>query len=302
MKYLTLLFSLLLFVLPSSHAQNDIPNHGFENWTEGEPVDWNTLDQEILGTEFDMVTKDNETPFKGSASVRIETLEKFVFATGDLTVPGFLTLGKIEADPIDRQIQIFGGIPYSENPESISGYYKYLPAEGDSTIMGMLLYKWNGETRDTIASASYTVNKEVSEWTKFEVGVEYNSWKVPDTMNIVFSSTAMEKNTPVGSVLFLDELTFNYGPASIIDPGFSTNLRVYPQSYSSQFRIHLESDEMVKASIEVFNIRGQLIKSSTHNFYDQDAYISYKNLESGVYIIRVVTENGTEHTQKVEIH
>jgi len=302
MKYLTLLFSVLLFVLPPSHAQNDIPNNGFENWTEEEPVDWNTLDQDILGTEFNMVTQDKETPFKGSACVRIETLEKFVFATGDLIVPGFLTLGEIKADPIDREIQISGGIPYSDNPESIKGYYKYLPEEGDSTIMGLLLYKWNGETRDTIASASYIINKEVSEWTKFEASVEYDSWKVPDTMNMIFSSTAMEKNTPVGSVLFLDELTFNYGPTSIIDPGFNSDFRVYPQSYSRQFRIHLESDDMVQATIEVFNIRGQLIKSVMHNFYDQDAYISYKDLESGVYIIRVVTENDTEHTQKIEIH
>jgi len=297
---------ILLFISLSlaglATAQNDIPNNGFENWSDGEPDQWNTFDQEILGTEFDMVTEENDAPYQGNASVKMETISQYVFPVGDITMPGLITLGEVDIDPINEEGGIYGGIPYADNPQSLSGQYKYFPAEGDSSALGMILYKWNGESRDTLGGAVLTLEEEVSEWTQFEAFVEYNIWDTPDTMNIIASSTAIEDDTPEGSVLYLDELTLNYGPTSIIEPDFKAEFRVYPESYSQRFKIHLESDRLVKGVVQIFNLQGQLLKSKEHHFYKSDAYISYRSLPSGVYIIRVITENGKKFTQKIEIH
>lgn len=297
-----LLFSFIFTISNLSLAQDDIPNNGFEDWSDGEPVSWNTLDQDILGTEFNMVTEDNDTPYEGSASVKMETISQYVFPVGDIVMPGFITLGIIEADPLNQTGEVYGGVPYSDNPQSLSGYYKYFPVEGDSTALGMVLYKWNGDTRDTLGGAALTIEEEVSEWTQFEAFVEYSIWDVPDTMNVIASSTAIEEDTPDGSVLYLDELTLNYGPTSIIEPNLQADFRVYPQSYTQQFRIHLESDKMIKAVIQVFNLKGQLLKTKKHKFYHSDAYVDYSSLPAGIFIIRVITEQGRKFTQKVEIH
>lgn len=302
MKVKVILFFVFFSVAGIATAQNDIPNQGFENWSDGEPAQWNTFDQEILGTEFDMVTEENDAPYQGNASVKMETISQYVFPVGDITMPGLITLGEVDIDPINEEGGIYGGTPYADNPQSLSGYYKYFPAEGDSSALGMVLYKWNGESRDTLGGAALTLEEEVSEWTQFETYVEYNIWDTPDTMNIIASSTAIEDDTPEGSVLYLDELTLNYGPTSIIEPDFKAEIRVYPESYSQRFRIHLESDSMIEGAVQVFNLQGQLLKSKDHQFYNSDAYISYSDLSSGVYIISVVTENGRKFNQKVEIH
>lgn len=302
MKKISILIVSALFITSFIQAQDDIPNNNFEEWSDGEPVDWNTLDQEIVGTEFDMVTQENENAYEGDVSVRMETIAQEVFPLGEILMPGLMTLGEIEADPVTQEGAVYGGVPYTDNPQSMSGYYKYDPAEGDSTAVGVVLYKWNGETRDTLGAGGFEIYEEQTEWTEFEAMVEYTIWETPDTMNIIASSTAIEDDTPIGSVLHLDELTFNYGPTSIIEPDFQANFRVYPESYSKRFKIELETDEMIKGKVQLFNIRGRLLKSFEHAFYHQQAYMSYKDLSSGVYIIRVVTENGREFSQKVEIH
>ncbi|MCF8308639.1 MAG: PCMD domain-containing protein [Bacteroidales bacterium] len=302
MKKITFLIIASFFIASFTQAQEDIPNNNFEEWSDGEPVDWNTLDQEIVGTEFDMVTQENENAYEGDVSVRMETIAQEVFPLGEILMPGFITLGEIEADPITQEGEVYGGVPYTGNPQSMSGYYKYDPAEGDSTAVGVVLYKWTGETRDTLGAGGFEIYEEETEWTEFEAVVEYTIWETPDTMNIIASSTAIEDDTPIGSVLHLDELTFNYGPTSIIEPDFQANFRVYPESYSKRFKIELETDEMMKGTVQLFNIRGRLLKSFEHAFYHQQAYISYNDLSAGVYIIRVVMENGREFSQKVEIH
>lgn len=302
MKRTTLLLAAFSILIISAFAQEDIPNNGFEDWSDGEPVEWNTLDQDLMGTEFDMVTEDTDNPYDGSASARLETIEQYVFPVGDVIMPGMITLGEIEADPITQEGEVTGGVPYTGNPQSMSGYYKYDPAEEDSAAVGVVLFKWTGETRDTLGGADFYPQEEVTDWTAFEAVLEYEIWEIPDTMNIIASSTAMEDDTPEGSVLHLDELTFNYGPTSVIEPDFKADFAVVPESYSHRFRIKLKTGEPIKATVQLFNIRGKMLRSFEHAFYMRDAYINYRNLPAGIYIVRVVTESERVFTQKVEIH
>jgi len=177
MKKTLLLSALFVVAVIAAMAQDeDIPNAGFEEWAGGEPVDWNTLDGDILGTEFDMVTEENDDPYSGVASARLETVSEFIFLYGEVEMPGLITLGELEVDPINQDGDVFGGVPYTGTPESLSGYYKYFPAEGDTAALGAVLYKWNGTTRDTLAGGDFTVWEEVSEWTEFVAEMEYVIW------------------------------------------------------------------------------------------------------------------------------
>lgn len=302
-KILLLFLSLMMAFLTASAQDEDIPNAGFEEWAGGEPTQWNTLDGDILGTDFDMVTEETGDVYSGQSSARLETVSEFIFLYGDVEMPGLITLGELEVDPINQDGDVFGGVPYTGNPESLSGYYKYSPAEGDTAALGAVLYKWNGTTRDTLAGGDFTVWEEVTEWTEFEATLEYVIWEEPDTMNIIASSTAVEgEEVPVGSVLLLDEFTFNYGPASIVDPAFGDGFRVYPEIHYSKFRIDLKTDKPEKATVQMFDITGNLILQKEKMFYNGSAYISYRDVPAGIYIIRLVTASGKVYAQKVRLH
>jgi len=303
MKKTFLLLVASFMLLSVVFSQNDIPNSGFEDWSGGEPVNWNTLDQNILGTDFDMVTEDNGDSYSGTASVRLETISEYIFLYGDVEMPGLLTLGELEVDVINQDGNVYGGTPYATNPQSLSGYYKYSPADGDSAAIGVVLYRWTGSTRDTLAGGDFWAWEEVNEWTEFEAVLEYQIWATPDTMNIIISSTAVEaEEVPIGSVLKIDELSFNYGPTSIIDPRFSDDFRVYPDIYNHRFRIELKLDKPERATIQMFDINGNVILQKEKTFFNNSASISYRNVSSGIYIVRVITASGKAHTQKVRLY
>lgn len=302
MKKVCLLSVLLTWLSLTAFTQNDIPNAGFENWSGGEPASWNTLDQNILGTDFDMVTEENSDTYSGNAAVRLETISEYIFLYGDIVMPGLITLGELEVDIINQDGNVYGGTPYATNPQSLSGYYKYSPAENDSAAIGVVLYKWNGNTRDTLAGGDFWAWEEVTEWTPFEAVLEYVIWATPDTMNIIVSSTAVEaEEVPVGSVLLLDELSFNYGPTSILEPDFNSAFKVYPLPYMNKFKLELKTDKPVSASIRMYDISGNLILLKEKMFYNNSAYLSYHTVPAGVYIIQVVTESGKTYSQKVQL-
>ncbi|HKK10623.1 MAG TPA: hypothetical protein VJ939_07280, partial [Bacteroidales bacterium] len=102
MKKTFLLLVASFMLLSVVFSQNDIPNSGFEDWSGGEPVNWNTLDQNILGTDFDMVTEDNGDSYSGTSSARLETISEYIFLYGDVEMPGLLTLGELEVDVINQ--------------------------------------------------------------------------------------------------------------------------------------------------------------------------------------------------------
>ncbi len=303
MKKTFILFIALSMITFFSFAQDDIPNAGFENWSGGEPVDWNTLDQNILGTDFDMVTEDNGDTYSGSASARLETISQYIFLYGDVEMPGLLTLGELEVDVINQDGTVYGGVPYNVNPQSLSGYYKYSPAEGDSAALGVVLYRWNGSTRDTLAGGDFWAWEEVNEWTEFEAVLDYQIWATPDTMNIIISSTAVEaEEVPIGSVLKVDELSFNYGPTSILSPDFKSDFHVYPDILNHQFRIELKLDKPERATVQMFDISGNLILQKEKTFYNNSMYLSYREVPAGIYVVRVLTGSGKEYTQKVRLY
>jgi len=292
---------IIAICLVNVYAQ-DIPNNGFEEWSSGEPVSWNTLDQDVLGVTFDMVTEDNTDPFQGDACIKMETVSNYFWLYGDVVMPGLITLGEIEANPLTQEGSITGGVPYSQNPQSLSGYFKYFPQEVDTASIGLVLFKWNEDTRDTLAAGIFQVGEEMAEWTPFEAVLEYFIWEQPDTLNIIAASSSDEEELMAGSTLYIDELTLNYGPTSIIEPDFTGDFNVYPISFTKQFRVEMNLVKKEKTVFKVFNINGQLI--SSHIFYIKNTpvNINYSDLKSGIYIITATTETGISFSQKVQIH
>ncbi|NOZ35145.1 MAG: hypothetical protein GXO80_07595, partial [Chlorobi bacterium] len=102
------LFIFGLILSYNSFSQQQIPNGNFENWTNGEADNWNSLP--IYTAEQ---TSDIE---QGNYAIKLVSQS----VLGQL-IPGLITLGTIDPD----NQTLTGGIPYTDRPDGIRFFFKY---------------------------------------------------------------------------------------------------------------------------------------------------------------------------------
>ncbi len=192
---------------PISSSQN----LNFENW---EIVTQNAISYEELSGGFwatlnplaklngpITVVKTNDAQ-NGNYAALLETK-----TWGNITIPGLLVVGTfLTQDPF-----IFQGKPYTKKLNSINGYYKYFPQNGDTAIIYSKLSKFNATKghQDTIADGSITITTEVSSYQFFNLALNYYSNEQPDSLTIVFVSSIQGANFQGqnGSKLFIDNVS-----------------------------------------------------------------------------------------------
>lgn len=211
-----ILFAFFIAYQSTGYAQEQIPNPDFEDWSGGEPEDWNTINLSYFGYDFICVTEDQSNPQSGMSCAKVETIMQSIIIIGDVTVPGILSLGEVVIDIANQTGTVEGGVPINTQPTILNGYYKYEPAVGDQGIIGVGLTRWNGTSRDTLSTDYISFNTQVSSWQEFSIPINYQIWAMPDTINImVFSSNIISGSPIAGSTLWVDNLSLGYGPTSV---------------------------------------------------------------------------------------
>lgn len=205
-------FAVLIFITTSVVAfSQQVPNGTFENWTGGKPVSWDASNESVLGTTFTCVTQETTDPFSGTISVKIESVTKNIILVGSVTLPGILTLGEFTLDIASQSGEINGGLVFPYRPAKLKGWYKSQPGIGDKGTIGAGFLKMYGSVRDTIGYAEMQFPNQVTTWTPFEIDIDWTNGDVPDSMNIVASSSDIITETFTGgSKLWLDNLYFAY--------------------------------------------------------------------------------------------
>ncbi len=193
----TLVILLLYFNLS---AQQQIPNGNFENWSGGEAVNWNSLP--LIYT----AEQSNES-VQGNYAIKLVSQSVF----GQF-LPGLITLGEID---VNNQT-LSGGTPYADRPDGISFFFKYQPSGIDTMFFGVFLTKWNtiDLQTDTIGITGYLNSDTYNSYTEVELPFIYNSQEIPDTLNIIFTSSGFNGNA--GSSLIIDSLSMKNG--TIVSP------------------------------------------------------------------------------------
>ncbi len=280
----------------NTFSQNQIPNADFESWSGGTPTSWDTSNENILGTDFICVTRDQTNPQSGSSSAKVQSVMHNIFIVGPVTMPGILTLGDVVIDILNATGTVVGGVPVSGLPKFLKGYYKYTPVAGDSCIIGIGLSKWNGSSSDTIAYAYKTFGAQVTTWEEFSIPIEYTTWVEPDSMNIMFVSSNIMFGSPTGgSTLWVDNLWLEYSQVAVNEVGFNRECTVYESSDGNSLLVNTQG---VKArKIELFSLNGTLIQTIEQPGLDKIA-LPLNSLTSGLYIVRVLLQDGSNRSIK----
>lgn len=198
MKKLLLIIYVLL-VQANVYSQ-PLPNGNFENWSSTlymEPTTYNTgnlRDIEKMG----VASVTQVTGFSGYG-VRIETI-----IIGSDTSDSYIVN---TANPCTDPPNWVGGVPYSQQPTAINGYFRYNLPGNDSALL-IVIFRQNGVHIGDNFILIRNATGSQSTWAPFSFPVTCAG--VPDSIIIAAASSNKMSNTGVqnGSFIELDNLAF----------------------------------------------------------------------------------------------
>lgn len=320
-------FTAMIACTFAMQAQNTIPNSNFEQWTDGEPVNWTvTVHGNIIGSSmlipvevhFGTQTSDAHN---GSSAIRIASAD-VTSETVDYTfnLPGFLQVGEsevfqmpmAEAMTVLNTLQDTNGIGSilsnldSLDLESLSSFFqvfsKGIPfGTTPKTISAWVKYipqegdslamfcmtKRNGVPVD-YAYQLFNPN-DTTDYHQVSINMNNPNAECDSLMFIIVSSTMMNSS----SVLYVDdiELDFSIG----IDDYDKFPGSVYPNPASDRLYYHPNSDQPYTWTLTDLTGKTLLTGEAVG-----ETRINTKDCATGVYLLQI-SGDGISGTRKVII-
>ncbi len=210
-----LLVLLFVYISVTSIGQT-IPNGSFENWTSStyeNPTNYPlTSNSEAFGQAGVFNVVKTADSYAGLYAVRLTT------ATSKGIMGYFLN-----SDPVSdiNPTTWTGGIPYTETPTSIQGYYKYNVATGDQ---GTIIVAFRDADKHDIGTYQFNVGGVHGTYTYFSFEIPALTGTPATVIFAATSSNLSNGGGPEGSELFLDDISFT-GVASqpeLLNGGFES--------------------------------------------------------------------------------
>ena len=204
MKKHLLLISLACIAI-TAIAQNSIPNGNFEAWNQ---VSYDYPQNYPFNSNYDLLFRyqssiqfnvEKTTPaYHGNFAVKLSTI-----TLGTDTAMGYF----INSNPSNGNPDAWtGGMPYTEKPTGIKGYYKYNVATGDEALIFAVFSKGGVN----IGTYLYPIGGLHNDYVEFNLTFDPPLSQTPD--EVIFAATSsniMVKESGVaGSVLILDDVSF----------------------------------------------------------------------------------------------
>ena len=215
-----------------------IPNLGFEDWSQ-KGKNWypnSDASNSYWATGNEGVTMGGSSNSTGVSdshtglAARLETVEVKVLIV-KVKAAGNIFIGSYKTSTTDPASSVTFGKPYAgARPTKLSGYFKYQPGAtmssgsvpADRTLTSdecdIYIQLWSGD--ETIGEGHFITNQTVSEYTRFEIPVEYTvTNKRPDKITIVatssryggyFSGINVIGQLAIGSTLWVDDFELSY--------------------------------------------------------------------------------------------
>jgi hypothetical protein len=283
------LLAIITLAIGARAAAQAVPNGGMEIWEPQlmgmyeDPQSWGTLNiAAALGGSAN-VTKSPDS-HSGQYAARLETI--VVDGGGGMldTAAGFMMLGEIDF----MNSTYVQGAPFTARPDSLIFWYKYSPAGADNMGVAAELTYWDGSSNQLVASAEWLSATTVGDYVRMSIPFEYESTETPDSLTVIFSSSASEDDASVGypgSVLYVDDIsTYTNAMASVISLKANEAIRVYPNPAKDVLNVTLAKD----AVIEIYNVLGAHVET-VRSHSSGTTEIPTSRYNNGVYLLKTST-------------
>ncbi len=278
-RFITTVAAFAFAFLVSSNSFAQIPNAGFENWTNGEPDGWDALSN--FGGSIMPMTKSTDA-HSGTSALRGDVIS----VSGGIFSP-LLMAG-----------QGGDGVPCNSHIGSLTGYYKFVPAasSGDAFEADVIAFK-GGWITGAIGTGIIQLSASTTTYTKFTVPITYYANGTPDSCYIMFAIVAGPgaSDPKVGSYFIIDDISF--GPVTgIADNGKGEPVELklnqnYPNPFNPSTDISFSIPSNGRATLKVFNVMGQevatLFNQAVTSGNSYHATFSGARLASGLYFSRL---------------
>ena len=317
MKKIILSFAILVAITTKVNAQQQLPNNGFESWTDALPTNYYDNKKGNSTAQLGPSTASKSTDaHSGSFSVLVETKD-FVLAK----VNGNLTSGYVNAPSTNKAEGYIGTnehgnsnnvrrIDFTSRPDSLVGWFKYTPANDadEKGKVNVVLHKghfYDPETpvngnhdnlsANRIGTATFiTENQTYSSWTRFSVPFTYVSSDNPEYILFTVTSSNNQMTNKAGSKLWIDDIELIYKEASVKQISAET-FHVFNKD--NEVIVDFTNVKTADAEISILDMAGKKVASSKLNANTINSFV-IPQVTTGVYLYQI-TGNGINKTGKL---
>ncbi len=293
MKKALSIISILFF---SSAIFAQIPNGGFESWSNGSgyntPDYWDNMNS--MTASMSVYTCTKGTPGNpGAAYLKLVT--KNVSGMG--LIPGIATCGMMDKTNANMPA-LLSGFAYNQRPADMAGKWQYMAYGSDQGFINVTLTKWNMAQmkRDTIGSSMQALSGMVMSWADFSMPMTYLSLQFPDSAFITLSASGA--SPAANSYLYADTLRFEgsvAGTTGINETEAIANVSVYPNPATDALNIRFTSLQNSDCSIQLINTDGEVIKEMNEGSVSgsKELRMNTGDLAQGIYLLRIISAQGS---------
>jgi Secretion system C-terminal sorting domain len=291
----------ILFVSAMSTASfaQQLPNVGFENWTNFSPNSWGTLDGAFggLGAYRSFGLQDTTVGnFNGGKSAVKLSQDSTKFPPIFSSLPGILYLGK----GAYKNGVVTPSFPYTKRPDTLFLAYKVQESTNNDTC-SMTLVLTNGAS--VVLGGKLEFKNVSNTWQNIYVPLQtlYSSSNNPDTLRLLFTAGQSPSRLRKAS-LWIDDVYFNAAVTitGIADaPAIVNGVNAYPNPANSTVTVRISQDE-IGSPISLYDAQGREVYQGILN--SENHAIDTRNLVDGIYSIRVLSvDHITRYNGKISI-
>jgi len=277
---------LLLTSIIITTLQAQIPNPGFENWTDSEPDGWFTTNFPPLVVNVTQTSNSHS----GNWAVRGEVIDFMI------PIPPYLNTGS----------QTSPGFPINQKFNRIIGYYQLSPVADDHLLVSAAMGITTPSDTTIIGSGAIAIGDAVSEYTLFSFDIIYFLPGEPNWANITISIIDTSCATPghVGSTMIVDDLDiivgFDESEKKLIVEEYILGQN-YPNPFNPTTTISFQIPVQSFVTLKVFDVLGNEVmtlvnEEKTVGNYQVD--FDVPGLPSGVYFYQLSAVDHVSNTEQ----
>lgn len=286
-KLLSGLFLIFLLTLLNEKSFCQIPNASFENWSGGDPEEWETSNEDAAGS----VTQSSNA-HTGSSAVALNVINM----GGGIYMGGALILDGNSDDEL---------IPVSSPPDAIHGWYIANFISGDRVQVS------SGVVKDTVGSGvalSY-ITESSSVYKEFIINYTYPLLKEGDSVSMTFNLVGGSKYfAHLGSNIIIDDLFFGAannttGTGEVIQEGNISLEQNQPNPATDKTNIIYSLTTASPVTLEIFDLLGRKIKTVVNTYQTPGRYkaiLDVSDLSAGNYLYQL-TAFGAVRTDRLVV-
>lgn len=272
----------------TSHAQSNIPNQSFENWTNQgtyeTPDSWFGTN-DVIGSFGVVCVNKSADAAHGSFSLELESKQ----VVPGTVAPGAVTTGEVAFDA-QFNPTFFGGSPFDRRPSLFGGMYKFAPngADTGTAIFTLTVRDTVADTNTVVGIGAIDFDTAQPAWTPFQVPMVFFTADVPDTLLIVFVSSRLGGGSPAGTTLMIDDVYHPDTLSGIGDPVSFVPISIGPNPASEQLHVSIASG--YAGLLCIHDITGALVEII--NVAAGDSQVSLAGYDDGLYLYWLGSSDG----------